>query len=54
MAVAYMIGVVALLSVLAGVLVGVLFQNASLGIAASSALAATLSCVEVLVIWQSR
>lgn len=54
MAVAYMIGVVALLSVLAGVLVGVLFHNASLGIAASSALAATLSCVEVLVIWQSR
>ena len=53
-AVAYMIGVVTLLSVLAGVLVGVLVHNASLGIAASSGLAAVLSCVEVLVIWQFR
>lgn len=53
-AVAYMIGVVALLSVLTGVLVGVLVHDASLGIAASSGLAAVLSCVEVLVIWQFR
>lgn len=53
-AVAHMIGVVALLSVLAGVIVGVLLHNASLGIAASSGLATILSCVEVLVIWQLR
>lgn len=53
-AVAHMIGVVTLLSVLAGVLVGVLVHDASLGIAASSGLAAVLSCVEVLVIWQFR
>jgi hypothetical protein len=53
-AVAHMIGIVTLLSVLAGVLVGVLVHNASLGIAASSGLAAVLSCVEVLVIWQLR
>ena len=52
--VAHMIGVVVLLSVLAGVLVGVLLHDASLGIAASSGLAAFLSCVEVLVIWQFR
>jgi len=53
-AVAHMIGVVTLLSVLVGVLVGVLVHDASLGIAASSGLAAVLSCVEVLVIWQFR
>jgi hypothetical protein len=50
--VALMIGLVALLSVLAGVVVGVLLHNASLGIAASSGLATILSCVDVLVIWQ--
>ena len=53
-AMAHMIGVVALLSVLVGVLVGVLVHDASLGIAASSGLAALLFCVEVLVIWQFR
>jgi hypothetical protein len=53
-ALAYMIGTVTLLSVLAGFTVGVLVHNASLGIAASSALAATLSCVEMLVIWHFR
>ena len=53
-AVAYMVGVVTLFSVLTGVLVGVLVHDASLGIAASSGLAAFLSCVEVLVIWQFR
>jgi hypothetical protein len=53
-AVARMIGVVTLLSVLAGILVGVLLHDASLGIAASSGLAAVLSCVEILVIWQLR
>lgn len=53
-ALARMIGVVALLSVLAGVLVGVLVHDASLGIAASSGLAAVLSCLQVLAIWQFR
>jgi hypothetical protein len=53
-AVAHMIGVVTLLSVLTGVLVGVLVHDASLGIAASSGLAAFLSCAEVLVVWQFR
>jgi hypothetical protein len=53
-AVARMIGVVTLLSVLTGVLVGVLVHDASMGIAASSGLAAVLSCVEGLVIWQFR
>jgi hypothetical protein len=53
-ALALMIGVVALLSVLAGVVVGVVVHSASLGIAACSGLAAVLSCVEVLVIWQLR
>jgi hypothetical protein len=46
--VAHMIGVATLLSVLTGVLVWVLVHDASLGIAASSGLAAVLSCVEVL------
>lgn len=53
-AVAYMIGIVTLFSVLAGVLVGVLAHNASLGIDASSGSAAVLSCVQALVIWQFR
>jgi len=48
------IGVVTLLSVLNDVLVGFLVHDASLGIAASSGLAAVPSCVEVLVIWQFR
>jgi hypothetical protein len=42
-----MISVATLLSVLTGVLVGVLVHDASLGIAASNGLAAVLSCVEV-------
>lgn len=53
-AVAHLISVVALFSVLAGVVVGVLVHSASLGMAASSGLAVILSCVEVLVIWQFR
>jgi len=53
-ALALMIGMVAILSVLAGVIVGVVVRSASLGIAACSGLAAVLSCVEVLVIWQLR
>jgi hypothetical protein len=53
-AVARMIGVVTLLSILAGILVGVLLHDASLGIAASSGLAAVLSCVEIFFFWQFR
>jgi hypothetical protein len=53
-ALALMIGIVAILSVLAGVVVGVVVRSASLGIAACSGLAAVLSCVEVLIIWQLR
>jgi len=49
-----MIGFVTLLSVVAGVLIGFLTHDASLGIAASGGLAAVLSCVEVLLIWQFR
>lgn len=49
-----MIGFVTLLSVLAGVLTGFLVHDASLGIAVSSGLAAVLSCVEVLLVWQFR
>jgi hypothetical protein len=49
-----MIGFVTLLSVVAGVLVGFLAHDASLGIAASGGLAAVLSCVEVLLVWQFR
>ena len=51
-AVVYMISFVMLLSVVAGVLTGFLAHDASLGIAASGGLAAVLSCVEVLLIWQ--
>lgn len=54
MAVTLMIGVVALLSIVAGVVVGLLTRNASLGIAASSGLTALLAFVQVIVIWQSR
>jgi hypothetical protein len=46
--------VVTLLSVIAGVVVGVLNHDASLGIAVSSGMAAVLSCLEVLVLWQFR
>jgi hypothetical protein len=46
--------VVTLLSVMAGVVVGVIGHNASLGIAVSSGIAAVLSCLEVLVVWQFR
>jgi hypothetical protein len=53
-ALALMIGLVAILSVLAGVVVGIIIRSASLGIAACSGLAAVLSCVEVLIIWQLR
>jgi len=53
-AIVAMVAVVTLLSVLAGVLVGVLNHDASLGIAVSSGLAAVLSCLEVLVVWQFR
>jgi hypothetical protein len=53
-AVACMAGIVALLTVLLGVLVGVLAQDASLGIATSSGLAAVLACLEVVLIWQSH
>jgi hypothetical protein len=53
-AVAHVIGVATLLSVLTGVLVGVLAHDASLGIAASNGLAAVLFCVEVFMIWQFR
>jgi hypothetical protein len=53
-ALVYMIGLVTLLSVVAGVLTGFLAHNASLGIAASGGLAAVLSCVEVLLMWQFR
>jgi hypothetical protein len=53
-AVVYMISFVMLLSVVAGVLTGFLAHDASLGIAASGGLAAVLSCVEVLLIWQFR
>jgi hypothetical protein len=49
-----MIGFVMLLSVVAGVLTGFLAHDASLGIAASGGLAAVLSCVEALLIWQFR
>ena len=49
-----MIGLVTLLSVVAGVLTGFLAHDASLGIAASGGLAAVLSCVEVLLMWQFR
>jgi hypothetical protein len=47
---AHMIGVATLLSVLTGVLLGVLVHDASLGIAASGGLAAVLSYMKVLVI----
>jgi hypothetical protein len=53
-ALVYMICFVTLLSVVAGVLTGFLAHDASLGIAASGGLAAVLSCVEVLLIWQFR
>jgi hypothetical protein len=53
-ALVYMIGFVTLLSVMAGVLTGFLAHDASLGIAASGGLAAVLSCVEVLLMWQFR
>jgi hypothetical protein len=53
-ALVYMIGFVTLLSVVAGVLTGFLAHDASLGIAVSGGLAAVLSCVEVLLIWQFR
>lgn len=46
--------VVTLLSVIAGIIVGVLGHNASLGIAVSSGMAAVLSCLEGLVLWQFR
>lgn len=49
-----MIGIVALISVLVGVVVGVLVHDASLGIAASSGSAALVSCVAVLVMCQLR
>lgn len=49
-----MICFITLLSVLAGVLTGFLAHDASLGIAVSGGLAAVLSCVEVLLIWQFR
>jgi hypothetical protein len=49
-----MICFVTLLSVVAGVLTGFLAHDASLGIAVSGELAAVLSCVEVLLIWQFR
>jgi hypothetical protein len=53
-ALVYMIGFVTLLSVVAGVLTGFLAHDASLGIAVSGGLAAVLSCVEVLLVWQFR
>jgi hypothetical protein len=53
-ALVYMICFVTLLSVVAGVLTGFLAHNASLGLAASGGLAAVLSCVEVLLMWQLR
>ena len=53
-ALGYLIGFITLLSVMAGVLIGFLAHDASLGIAASGGLAAVLSCVEVLLIWQFR
>jgi hypothetical protein len=53
-ALVYMIGFVMLLSVVAGVVTGVVAHNASLGIAASGGLAAVLSCAEVLIVWPFR
>ena len=53
-ALVYMIGLVTLLSVAAGVLTGFLAHDASLGIAVSGGLAAFLSSVEVLLIWWFR
>lgn len=49
-----MIGIIALLSVLVGVSVGVLVHNAALGIATSTGLTALLSCGAVLVVWKLR
>ena len=49
-AIIYMVGFVILLSVVVGVLTGFFAQDASLGIAASSRLAAVLSCVEAFFI----
>lgn len=49
-----MVAAVTLLSVLVGVLVGVLGHDASLGIAVSSGIAAVLSCLEMLVVWHYR
>jgi hypothetical protein len=53
-AVVYMIAIVVIISVLAGVVSGILAQDASLGFASSSCVAAVLSCVEVIIIWQLR
>lgn len=50
----YFIGVVILLSVAAGILVGFLTHNASLGLTVSSGLGTVLSCAEVLVCWHFR
>jgi hypothetical protein len=50
----YMISLITLLSMVVGVLTGFLAHDASLGIAASGGLAAVLSCIEVLLMWQFR
>jgi hypothetical protein len=52
--IAYLIMVVILLSITAGVVVGVLVRNTSLGLAVCSGLATLLSCIEVLICWHFR
>jgi hypothetical protein len=50
----YFVISVSFLSILAGILVGVLAHNAALGIAASAGCAALLSCIEGILLWHFR
>jgi hypothetical protein len=50
----YFIISVSFLSILAGILVGVLAHNAALGITASASCAALLSCIEGILLWNFR
>ena len=50
----YFIGAVVLLSVVFGVLVGLLTRSASLGLTVSSGFGTVISCIEALLCWQFR
>ena len=43
-----------ILSIAIGVLVGELAHNAALGVAVTGGVAAVLSCIEVLMVWQTK